>query len=302
MALTRRELLRVVGFMAWGIVGLMLAPDASARTKDGPAEPHVEVTWVGGPTLVITFGDLTILTDPTLGESFAMGDPNDAVDHETVRSHHRLTPVAGVDLRRVDLLLLSHIHEDHFDQQAASTLDRGLAVLAPTADVAALRTKGFRMVDGLTWGETRTFDSSAGRVRITAMPARHSRAPAIAKALGTGNGYWLEFSKGAWKRTLYWTGDTLPTPDVVEAVSARGSPDVLVPHVGGVGPTGPFGQISMRAADVVTLADAIRPRYVLPIHHSTYAFYREPIHELSKASEGKPFRLDLVAAGPTLRY
>jgi len=52
---------------------------------------------------------------------------------------------------------------------------------------------------------------------ITAMVAHHSRNPAMAKALGIGNGYWIEFSERAWKRTMYWTGDTMPTDDVVMA-------------------------------------------------------------------------------------
>jgi L-ascorbate metabolism protein UlaG (beta-lactamase superfamily) len=76
----------------------------------------------------------------------------------------------------------------------------------------------------------------------------------------------------------------------------------LLPHVGGVGISGPFGQISMRAADVLALAAAVRPKYVLPIHHSTYAFYREPISQLLRDAVQKPFRLDLVAAGSTVVY
>jgi len=76
----------------------------------------------------------------------------------------------------------------------------------------------------------------------------------------------------------------------------------MVPHVGGVGVTGPLGQISMRAVDVVAFAAAIQPKYVLPIHHSTYAFYREPIGELAERSRGEPYRLDLVAAGSRVVY
>jgi hypothetical protein len=75
----------------------------------------------------------------------------------------------------------------------------------------------------------------------------------------------------------------------------------MVPNVGGVGTTGPLGQISMGATDVITFAVEIRPKWIQPIHHSTYAFYLEPISELITKSRGKPYRL-VVAEGTTVLY
>ena len=40
------------------------------------------------------------------------------------------------------------------------------------------------------------------------------------------------------------------------AQRSRGEPDLMVAHVGGVGASGPFGQISMRTDDVISLAAA----------------------------------------------
>lgn len=300
--LTRREALQTAGIIAAGSNALPIDPMSRAEARDHVASPHFDVTWVGGPTMAITFGDLVILTDPILGETFAMGDPNDPVDHQAIRLHRRLTPVAGIDLKAVDLILLSHVHEDHFDQQAWIDLDHELPVMLPIGDVGAVGAKGFRRLDGLSWGEMRRLDAGSGHVTITAVIAHHSRNPAMAKALGIGNGYWIEFTEGAWRRTMYWTGDTMPADDVVAAVRSRGTPDLMVPHVGGVGVSGPLGQISMQASDVVDLAAAIQPKHVLPIHHSTYAFYREPIDELVRQSKGKPYRLDLIAAGSKVVY
>jgi N-acyl-phosphatidylethanolamine-hydrolysing phospholipase D len=303
MVITRRRFLQFFWIVAWATCALAGPPAFSAEAQNAAAAPRFTVTWLGGPTMAITFGNFTILTDPTLGQSFAMGDPNDAVDHQTIRVHQRLAPLTGaLDLKAVDLVLLSHAHNDHLDQQAWTDLDHALPIVLPIADMKAVGAKGFRKLDGLKWGETRQFDAGTGLVRITATPAHHSRDPAIAKALGIGNGYWIEFSAGAWKRTIYWTGDTMPTEDVVNTVKSRGELNLMVPHVGGVGTTGPFGQISMGAADVIELAAASRPEYVLPIHHSTYAFYREPISKLVERSKGKPFRLDLISAGSTAVY
>jgi N-acyl-phosphatidylethanolamine-hydrolysing phospholipase D len=290
------------GFLgALAVLGLLTCPAFQAGASEATAQPRFGVTWVGGATMVIEFHDLTILTDPALGaEGFAMGDPN-AADLNTVKLHRRLTPFRGVALEAVDLVLVSHAHEDHFDQEARASLDRAVPIVLPIADVEALEAMGFQELDGLKWGETRQFDAGTGRVTIVATPARHSRDPQTAKMLGVGNGYWIEFSDGDWKRTMYWTGDTMPTSDVVAAIKSLGEPDLMVPHVGGVGTQGPLGQISMGAADVVALAAEIRPRWLLPIHHSTYAFYREPISELVAKSGGKPYRL-VIAEGTTTLY
>lgn len=298
---TRRGFLQTVA-LAGVATGLFAASAAPAETNGRTAEPGFTVTWVGGPTMVITFGSLTILTDPVLGETFSMGDPNDRVDYRTVRTHRRLTPVEGLDLASVDLVLLSHVHEDHFDQQASASIDPATPIILPAADEAAVAAKGFTGLDAVRWGDTRRFDAGVGQVRITAMPARHSRNPEIAGLLGTGNGYWIEFQNGDRTRAVYWTGDTMPTDEVVAAVRSRGAPDLMVAHVGGVGGTGPFGRISMGAEDVIELAGAIQPRYVLPIHHSTYDFYREPIGDLAVRTEGRPYRLDVITAGSTITY
>lgn len=303
MILRRRDFLRTAGPAALGMLHMWHDAFAAGElaTSDMSA-PGVGITWVGASTMVISFGDLTILTDPALGRSFEMGDPNDPKDHETLRTHQRLAAPVEVNLEAVDLVLLSHAHIDHFDQQAELDVDRSMRLLLPAADEKALAGKGFENLEAMNWGETLQIDAGTGKIRITAVPAHHSKDPATARALGLGNGYWAEFSRLDRRWTMYWTGDTMPTDEVIYAVRSFGRPDLMVPHVGGVGVTGPFGQISMGANDVVALAAAVCPAYVLPIHHSTYAFYREPIEKLSEASEGQQYRLDVVRAGGTVRY
>lgn len=302
-----RSLVRT-GVLAALSAAFWMASPALAQRAEGKPAPRVEIRWLGGPTTAIEFNGLTILTDPMFGEgaeAFTMGDPNEKFDLKAgpnVRAQRRLTPFPGVRLADVDLVLVSHAHEDHFDQKADADLDRAVLMVVPSADVAKVGAKGFRRLEAMIWGQTRQYKAGSGLVKITAVPAHHSRDPQIDKFLGKGNGYWIEFSDGDWKRTLYWTGDTMPSEDVIAWVKSFGRPDILMPHLARVGTPGSLGQVSMGADDVVALADRIQPKKILPIHHSTYAFYLEPIGALAVKSAGKAYGLDLISEGTTLVY
>ena len=283
-------------------------PASHAAAPEGGKQPQIKITWLGGPTTLIEFNGLRILTDPMFGEgdqAFTMGDPNEMFDLRTgpnVKAHRRVTPFPGTVPKAVHLVLLSHAHEDHLDQKAQAELNRAVPMILPVADAGKIKAMGFKRVDGVKWGETRSFKAGKGRVAITAVRADHSENPQIAAILGAGNGYWIEFSEGRWKRSLYWTGDSLPTGAVLEAVQKLGKPDILMAHLGAVGTTGPLGLVSMRVDQVAALAEKISARKVLPIHHSTYAFYLEPVGKLAELSAGKPYGLDLISEGTTVLY
>lgn len=227
MTLTRRSLLQAAGTASLAADSLAAGP---ALTQGDVPAPHLRIVWLGGSTMIITFGNLSILTDPILSETFAMGDPNDPVDHMTVRVHPRLSPVPSINLRTVDLVLLSHLHEDHFDQAEAAAIDPALPFIVASADMDVVRKGGFGNLVGLDWGQKHQLSVGTGSVRITAVAARHSRSCETAQSLGFGNGYWIEFSERDWKRTLCWTRDTMPTDDVTRpalaliATSERGGP------------------------------------------------------------------------------
>ncbi|MFB9887983.1 MBL fold metallo-hydrolase [Balneatrix alpica] len=281
------------------------ADDASAPRQ---TTPQVKATWLGGPTLLVEFNGFRFITDPMLGEgeqAFVMGDPNEDFDLATgpqIKHHRRLTPLPPVDLSDLQLILLSHAHEDHFDQEAQRRLSPALPLITPAHDLQNLYDKGFQQAQSLAWGESRSFAAGAGEITITAVPAHHSNQTDIAQLLGQGNGYWIEFKEQNWRKTLYWTGDTLPTPALLNALRPYGQPDVMIPHLGRVGTPGPLGQISMGASDVIKLADAVQPHKLLPIHHSSYALYLEPITTLVNQSVGQAFALDLISEGTTVAY
>lgn len=280
----------------------------SAQAVEGVQTPGVEITWLGGATMVMEFNGFRIVTDPVLGEgkhAFTMGDPNEMFDlakGPNIRNFERFTALPEVDTASLDLLLLSHAHEDHFDQAAQKKLPKNMTTILPPADGEKLKQIGFNRIAPLDWGNSKTFDAHPGTITITVVQAHHSPHSKMDKILGRGNGYWIEFAQGDWQRTIYWTGDTFATKGVVKNIQSIGKPDILIPHLGAVGTTGPLGQISMGAADVVAFAKKISPRKILPIHHSTFPLYLEPVSKLVRQGNENGLSLDLPSVGTIVRY
>ncbi|WP_422021166.1 MBL fold metallo-hydrolase [Roseibium sp.] len=303
----RRDFLKTAGTASLA-APLALAGTTSASTAGNISQGGLTITWLGSATMLLTCGDLTLLTDPCFGEgdkAFKMGDPNEMFDlakGPNIKFHRRLTPFQGIDLNSVDHGLVSHMHEDHFDQKAEARLAKDTPMIAPTHDFETLTQKGFSNLLSLDWGEKKTITKGDVTVEITAIRADHSENPEIAAILGEGNGYWLTFSRGDWSYSVYWGGDTFGTQPVVAALKPFGSPDLFIPHLGGVGTTGPLGKISMDADDTVAFAAVLKPKKILPLHHSTYELYLEPIHHLAEALDGAPYGLDLISEGTPATY
>ncbi|MDG4720259.1 MULTISPECIES: MBL fold metallo-hydrolase [Thalassospira] len=300
-------------FMRSGLGGIAAAATIAhsvnaANATAGTDTPALEISWLGAATMLIAFDGFTILTDPIFGEgkeTYFMADPNAMFDLKTgptARYHARTTVFPGIDLSSIDLMMLSHLHEDHFDQKAEATLPKTLPTIVPSADAAKLASKGFSNQTPLDWGDSKSITTPNGKITLTAIPAHHSVNPQVNAMLGKGNGYWLRFESGNWQKDVYWTGDTFATDTVMNAVRNIGRPDIVIPHMGAVGTTGPLGLISMGAEQVLDLSAKLDHPNILPIHHSTLPLYLEPVSRLIEQADFARNRIDLIAEGSTIRY
>ncbi|WP_208980900.1 MULTISPECIES: MBL fold metallo-hydrolase [unclassified Pseudovibrio] len=302
----RRKFLGLSGTTA--LVSAVGLPALAHAKANGSPEEILQIQWLGGATMLISFDGVTLLTDPAFGvgkQAIVMPNPNemfDLVKGPNIKPQPRFGVLPEFDLRAITATLISHSHPDHFDAAAEAKIASDMAMITTEHDKQVFVKKGFSNITALPWGEQMVFPTKSGQITITAVPAEHSENAEILKILGPGNGYFFEFVAGDYRRTMYWTGDTLPVDDVMAKVQAFGAIDVLVPHVGGVGVTGALGKISMDAADVVDMVDRLKPKRVLPIHHSTFGLFLEPIWKLVQAMERHEAGLDVIAEGSTVQY
>ncbi|MDC7121252.1 MBL fold metallo-hydrolase [Cellulomonas fimi] len=265
------------------------AEAAHPTPSDGRSTPAARVgaTFVGGPTLLLRYAGLALLTDPTFDDA-----PAEYPGPVTLRK--LVGPAVPPDaLGPVDVVLLSH------DQHADNLDVRGRALLADVPTVlstpeAAGRLPGVRGLE--PWEATVVGD----RVEVTAVPAVHG--PHGGEALsGPVTGFVL---RAPGEPTVYVSGDNAQV-DVVAQVAER-FPDVglAVLFVGGAN-VGRFGAepVTLDAPRAVEAMRLLPGARVVPVHHTDWAHFVDPLDAFldAAADTGVADRVTVLERGvPTL--
>jgi L-ascorbate metabolism protein UlaG (beta-lactamase superfamily) len=279
-----------------GLVGCHPAATPPGAKADG------SVAWLGGPTAIVAHGGIRIITDPMLGprgpDAFVLPKHPSTGAPNAHFARYTATPTASLD--GLDAIIVSHTHNDHVDGRAKELLAKSLPVIVPPTGVEPMRSAGFADVRPLDWGESATFDGRGTTLVVTAVPAHHAHDPELDRTIGRVNGYVLRFGGAGGPYRIYWTGDAVLSDEMKTLASTYGPIDLLLPHLGGVGGDGDLGLRTMTSQEAVALVGLVDPKVVIPIHHTTFAHYREPIEALvqraDEAGLGARFRFPVEGA------
>ena len=204
----------------------------------------------------------------------------------------RLVDVAATigELPRVDLVLLSHAHMDHFDIPSLRELESSttrVVTAARTADL--LRTKRYAQVQELHWKET----VQAGAARVTAFQVEHWGARMRSDVYRGFNGYVIEIGN----RRILFGGDTAYT-DCFKTVRSSKPVDVAIMPIGAYDP---WIRVHCNPEQALEMANDAGAEYVLPVHHQTFSLSREsklePIERLLEAAGAYSDRVCLQEIG-----
>jgi L-ascorbate metabolism protein UlaG (beta-lactamase superfamily) len=204
-------------------------------------------------TLRLEVGGRQLLVDPMLDPAGAR-PPVEDTDDDRRNPLVELPEPPEVVVEGVDAVLLTHLHQDHFDPTAAALVPKDVPLLCQPDDVERLRAHGFsdlRPVEG-----SRDLDG----ITVTRTPARHGTGP-TAEALAPVSGFVLRDAGG---RALYIAGDTV-LYEGVERVLDEQRPDVVVVNASGARLTG-GDPIVMDAEDVVAVARRAPRARVVAVH------------------------------------
>ena len=199
----------------------------------------LRLTWIGHSTVLLELGGLRLLTDPFLRDRLG----------PLRRRGGSVDPAA---VGRVDAVLLSHAHPDHFDPRSLAGLDGDPIMIVPAGLGKAVRRMGLRTQELAV--DDRTVVGSLG---VTAVPAHHGRWPRYPAAGALG--YLVEGSP-----SVYFAGDTSAFAGLR---TLAGRVDVALLPIGSWGPHSAPWHLGPRGA--ARLADMIEARVVVPIHWGT---------------------------------
>jgi L-ascorbate metabolism protein UlaG (beta-lactamase superfamily) len=202
----------------------------------------LRITYLGHATVLIEVDGVRILTDPLLRE-------------RTVHLRRSSFAIESALVDRIDAVMISHLHLDHFDLPSLRMLPRNVRIVVPAGAGPLVRDAGFRDVREVSPGSR--FSVCGVEVDVTLANHDGFRPPFGPRAGCVG--YIVHGSE-----SVYFAGDT----DLFSGMrDFSDSVDVALLPIWGWGPTLGNGHLDpLRAAHALTL---LQPRVAIPIHWGT---------------------------------
>ena len=166
-------------------------------------------------------------------------------------------PEAAKKVGPIDLMLLTHGHDDHTGDAVRIARESGAQVVAPYELSVWLQQKGLQNVTGMNPGGT----LAALGLSITMVSAQHSSSvveDGRIVYLGLAAGYVIRFENGL---TIYFAGDTGLFGDM------RLIGELYKPHIGFL----PIGdRYTMGPEQAAKAAELLGVKQVVPMHYGTF--------------------------------
>jgi len=196
----------------------------------------MDVSLIGQSTLLINMSGVIMMTDPWWGQWESIRAIPKAMDPE--------------DLEKLDLMLVSHNHIDHWSDPAIRLAARlGSRIIGSKNAVARARNKGITNLTALAPGGSCEFMG----LKIVAVPAEHPFAPDAIGFVVTG------------EQTFYFCGDTRYTTAVKKALEGI---HIDVAFLQAACSRYPFiGKDGMEMDDIARFASDLKPGTVVPVHY-----------------------------------
>ncbi|MGC3956878.1 MAG: MBL fold metallo-hydrolase [Verrucomicrobiota bacterium] len=311
----KRSALAVAGVVAAGGTWLALSnrfaaklvrrqiADSRRRILPAPAKPApatwsdnaITMSWIGHATVLINFYGINILTDPIFAERCGV-----SLGITTAGPKRYIAPaLALADLPRLDLVLLSHAHMDHFDLPTLKQLAPRAPIITAKATTDLLAGLKPKQVTELAWNQNSILRTERGELKVEAFEVKHwgKRWPSEKVERGY-NGYILR-REG---RAILFGGDTAETT-LFRDLRGRGPFDVAFMPIGAYQP---WIHAHCTPEQAVNMANDAGARYIVPIHHQTFQLSEEPMSEpierFQVALQGESERVALTKVGESFVY
>lgn len=241
--------------------------------------------WIGHATFLINNGDLNILIDPIFSErasSFSWLGPK------------RMIPPAIPlkDLPKIDVVVISHNHYDHFDMSSLKKLHKlnpETIFLVAQGDKRRLKRAGLTYVHEFLWWENIQIQDTT----FTFTPVQHWSKRGLYDRNKSLWGGWFIQTKDL---KLYHAGDTAYSNDFKSTYQRLGAPDYSFIPIGGYDPRWFMKDGHVNPEEALQIAIDLKSPHSFGMHWGTFILTDESVVEppkrLAAALKDKAFNSD----------
>ena len=262
---------------------------------------HAEISYqhIRNATAKIEMAGSTFLVDPYLAPKGSY-----AGFEGTINSQKRnplidmKEPVEKV-LEGVDAVIVTHTHDDHWDEYAQKMLPKTLPIFVQNAgDARIIRSQGFK--DVRVVGKNTEFN----QVKLSKTGGQHGTdqmyaIPQLAELAGEAMGVVMQANG---EKTLYIVGDTIWNEEVDFALN-RYKPEVIVMNTGYAQLQGFSDSIIMGKADVAKARQAAPKADIITVHMDAVNHATVTSDEMRKfVKENKLSKVAVPKEGEVLEY
>lgn len=175
----------------------------------------MKLQLIRNATLRLQYAGQQILIDPYLAPQYSLPSYTGKSPNPTVELPMSIDDI----LKDVTLVIVSHLHSDHFDTVAHQRVPIDWPLFCQPTNEEFIRGKGFQHVmpiaDQVDWHG----------IHITRTGGHHGLGY-VETQMGKVSGFVLQADN---EPSLYWAGDTVQCSEVEQAIE-RFKPDVIVTH------------------------------------------------------------------------
>ncbi|CAO3681813.1 unnamed protein product [Umbelopsis ramanniana] len=252
--------------------------DVEKESSSG-SQNKTTITWFGQSTCIVTLDGLTILTDPV----FSARSVNDYVGPKRLRT----VPGSIKDYKGIiDIVLVSHDHFDHLDEQVVRELNNTVTWYIPLGLRDWFVRRGVLNVIELDWWQE-IHHKERPNVVIAAVPAMHwsgSRIP-----FDKNTSLWSSFVVKSPNGSFFFCGDTGYSDELFSVIGKMYAPFSLAAFpIGSYEPRRLMKHVHMGPDEAVQAHNDLgRPTLSVGIHWGTFMMsdehYLDPPKKLREA-------------------
>jgi L-ascorbate metabolism protein UlaG (beta-lactamase superfamily) len=252
-----------------------------------PGGGELGVLAVGGPTAILEFGGLRLITDPTFDAPRSY-DPRPGVTL-TKTEGPALTPD---EVGPIDVVLLSHDHHiDNLDVSGRDYLKRVPRVLTTATGAERL---GDRATGLESWASVDLHRPDGAILSVTAVPAQHG-PDGTDHLTGPVTGFVLA---GDSLPSLYVSGDHASVEVVRTIVDRLGRIELAVLFVGAAMLPQFDGYLTLSSDRAVDASRILGASAVIPVHYRGWRHFSQGIDSLRSAFDAAGMSERLIVSEP----